>query len=1093
MPENQTGNFSLNFISLNASRIKKISVTPIYLNEEGLEVIGNVKDEYITPNICSNVCPTGAQCGVNGCGMSCGSGCSSGYLCLNYKCIKEQTSSGGGGGGSPGGSDDDTTTTCTDTCSSLVKQCGTHTICENSVNCGTCMNGYVCSFGLCIPNNTCISNCAGKNCGSDGCGGSCGACSTGYSCQINGTCIKDVVIGCGAVSCKSGEYCSNGACLLDVSGNTYFVATNGNDNNPGTFSQPWATWEKAFNSVSAGDIVYFRGGVYYTSVTQGNYNSLNGTVNSPILFYNYPNENPIIDGINRTSPSGGIAFYYAHNLKFKGLTIRNLPQLDYNYKGSGFYFYYSGNISLENCIAHNISARGFYFLEPEGNIYVEDCDSYNNIDYLSDIPGNHGDGFIVWDSPRDEQDLSARVVFKNCRAWNNADDGFDAQAEGYIELDNCWAFNNGLKQFNIGGFGVKLGSSEMNSSTLIRKVNNCIFANNKVYGLTTTDRQHPARPMNIYNNFAYNSGIADDGFDGYGFGILNPYSSDELKLRRVFRNNIAYKNEFQDVFANSVYTHDHNSWDSSVIITDDDFISLDVSQLMRPRKSDGSLPDITFGHLTQGSDLIDAGVDVGLPYSGSAPDLGPFESNYPVSGCDCQSGYYCSNGACLLNVPGNTYFVATNGNDAWSGNFTHPWATWGKAFTSPSPGDIVYFRGGVYPMTITNGNGYNSINDGTSGNPVYYWAYPTDFASGNVPILDCGSIIPSGDLNHGIYATADYAHFKGLTVRNVFQHDESDEAFAWRISGYNTTLELCTAYNVHGVGFRAGTNSTNMRFINCDAYNMIDYLDEAPLPGNDGYCFQVQNTQTTTGSVYFYGCRAWNCSDDGFTLFSRSYIEIDNCWSFSNGALQGAGNGWKLGFLPDGGTYAPLTRKITNSIGAYNRASGITSNDNNNEAVTMQLYNNLMYHSGYSSEYSGISPGFYLYNTIYPDSEELKRVLRNNLAHANEYGPVRIAEGALYTHDHNSWDIPLTPTNQDFVLLPENQEQGFALLTAPRKADGSLPDLGNYFKLKQGSDLIDAGTIIPGYHCSTSGSHPQENCVEWFGSAPDLGPFESNY
>ena len=602
--ENQENVFSLKFISLNASKIKKISVTPIYINEQGIEVIGSVKDEYITTNMntCSNYCPSNAQCGFNDCGIKCGNGCDSGYLCLNYKCIKQQTSSGGSssgssnngdsndgggssgdGGGSSDSGDGSSTPDCSGTCSSLEYTCGVQTICGKSVNCG---------------------------------------------------------------SCKSGEYCSNGVCLLNVTGNTYFVATNGNDAWSGNFTHPWATWEKAFtsSSVNPGDIVYFRGGIYYTSVTQGSYNGLNGTVNSPILFYNYPNENPIIDGINRTSPSGGIAFYYAHNLKFKGLTIRNLPQLDYNYKGSGFYFYYSGNISLENCIAHNISARGFYFLEPEGNIYVENCDSYNNIDYLSDVPGNHGDGFIVWDSPRDEQDLSARVVFKNCRAWNNADDGFDAQAEGYIELNNCWAFNNGLKQFNIGGFGVKLGSSEMNSSNLIRKVNNCIFANNKVYGLTTTDRQHPARPMNIYNNFAYNSGIADDGFDGCGFGILNPYSSDELKLRRVFINNIAYKNEFQDVFVNSVYTHEYNSWDSPVNVTDDDFVSLDCSQLYSPRELDGSLPkNVTFGHLAQGSDLIDAGVLIPgyhcstagahpgencAEWYGSAPDLGPFESNY---------------------------------------------------------------------------------------------------------------------------------------------------------------------------------------------------------------------------------------------------------------------------------------------------------------------------------------------------------------------------------------------------------------------------------------------------------------------------------
>ena len=216
IPENQTWNFYLNFISLNASKIEKISVTPIYVNEEGVEVIGNVKDEYIAPGTCSNYCPPGAQCGFNACGNRCGKGCSSGYLCVDYKCVKDKKPSGGssgggsssgssGGGSSSGGSSGGSSdggssgdgssggsSGCTDTCASLVKQCGTHIICGESVNCGNCSTGYVCSLGLCIP-NVCTPNCVGKNCGSDGCGGSCGTCSTGYTCQINGTCLKDDV------------------------------------------------------------------------------------------------------------------------------------------------------------------------------------------------------------------------------------------------------------------------------------------------------------------------------------------------------------------------------------------------------------------------------------------------------------------------------------------------------------------------------------------------------------------------------------------------------------------------------------------------------------------------------------------------------------------------------------------------------------------------------------------------------------------------------------------------------------------------------------------------------------------------------------
>jgi hypothetical protein len=37
-------------------------------------------------------------------------------------------------------------------------------------------------------------------------------------------------------------------------------------------------------------------------------------------------------------------------------------------------------------------------------------------------------------------------------------------------------------------------------------------------------------------------------------------------------------------------------------------------------------------HLTAGSDLIDAGVSVGLPYAGTAPDLGCFETGLTAAG-----------------------------------------------------------------------------------------------------------------------------------------------------------------------------------------------------------------------------------------------------------------------------------------------------------------------------------------------------------------------------------------------------------------------------------------------------------------------------
>ena len=44
----------------------------------------------------------------------------------------------------------------------------------------------------------CLSDCEGKECGDDGCGGSCGECEAGFTCEPDGTCfeapnIEDVV------------------------------------------------------------------------------------------------------------------------------------------------------------------------------------------------------------------------------------------------------------------------------------------------------------------------------------------------------------------------------------------------------------------------------------------------------------------------------------------------------------------------------------------------------------------------------------------------------------------------------------------------------------------------------------------------------------------------------------------------------------------------------------------------------------------------------------------------------------------------------------------------------------------------------------
>jgi hypothetical protein len=68
-----------------------------------------------------------------------------------------------------------------------------------------------------------------------------------------------------------------------------------------------------------------------------------------------------------------------------------------------------------------------------------------------------------------------------------------------------------------------------------------------------------------------------------------------------------------------------NSWDLGLTPSSSDFESLSDSGFMGPRNADGSLPNLNFLKLRAGSQMIDRGTNVGLPYSGVAPDLGAYE------------------------------------------------------------------------------------------------------------------------------------------------------------------------------------------------------------------------------------------------------------------------------------------------------------------------------------------------------------------------------------------------------------------------------------------------------------------------------------
>jgi uncharacterized repeat protein (TIGR02059 family) len=453
-----------------------------------------------------------------------------------------------------------------------------------------------------------------------------------------------------------------------VSAKTYYVSTTGKDSNPGTFSQPWHTWNYAFNNTTPGDTCYFRGGVY-TDMYNASYGvylnteSRNGTYSQPTSYFAYPEdwaaENyPVLDCQSLSGQyRSAILIAKASHLFIKGLTFKNILQSSYATQVRGFYIHNNFNepadnvndIRIENCVVHNASGQGFFTTSCDTIRFIN-CDAYNCCDSLSTItgydPGGWGMGFGTYSI-----NPNSYIYLYGCRAWNCSDQGFASNVKGYVEWDHCWSIHNGFYWFETStgskGSGWKSEvdlTSYKNTDILQMYMHNCLAVDNEIQGFNTNDGEgDPEFRAHFYNNFSYRNGYEHQNGTRWGTGFIdfarNP--SDTVGLwDHVYVNNLSYNNWCVENSTTKSYPADFiqdgsynpertltNYWDiSGTTVTDADFISLDTTGLCGPRQKDGSLPDTDFGKLAPTSKLIDAGTDVGLS-GGDIADIGWFESS----------------------------------------------------------------------------------------------------------------------------------------------------------------------------------------------------------------------------------------------------------------------------------------------------------------------------------------------------------------------------------------------------------------------------------------------------------------------------------
>ena len=373
---------------------------------------------------------------------------------------------------------------------------------------------------------------------------------------------------------------------------TYVVAPYGKDNNPGSKENPLGSISAAVKLANPGDVIVVRGGSYVFSRTL--HLDKSGEPGDPIHLVAYPGEIPVLDFSEAKGGSVYVAGAYWH---IKGLAITHTMS-PVQIHGSEAHH----NI-LEQVNAFDNEMAGMC-INADGAAYniLLNCDAYRNYNFVS--CGEGGDGFIVaWS-------VGPGNVLIGNRSWNNADDGYDLWfSNEAVRLERCYSLRNGENIWNHpfwkgNGNGFKLGRGEGRHILI-----NCIAWGHSASGFDLNNNSEGVTLRNCtgwdnLNNYYFMYGC---NFEG-----------------NILRNNLSYGG--RDSLKESV-DNQFNSWDSGpgLVLTNDDFVSLDDSMMSAPRNPGGSIPQNGFLKLASGSAAIDKGIDVGMPFVGVKPDLGAFE------------------------------------------------------------------------------------------------------------------------------------------------------------------------------------------------------------------------------------------------------------------------------------------------------------------------------------------------------------------------------------------------------------------------------------------------------------------------------------
>ena len=451
-------------------------------------------------------------------------------------------------------------------------------------------------------------------------------------------------------------------------------------------------------------------------------------------------------------------------------------------------------------------------------------------------------------------------------------------------------------------------------------------------------------------------------------------------------------------------------------------------------------------------------------------------------------------------IMGDVIWCAPDGNDATAdGSEQNPFFDLQKAVDIAQPGDRIWMKAGTYVydkrinIDDTNGEADKMIElFGYQGQAVLDFSGMPYHAHSNNPY-------------QGVRLTSSYWHLKNIDITNasdnglLIERNKPTGGSATDIAsrtqdGHDNVIELCNFYKNGDTGLQMKNLAANNKVINCDSYLNCDEGEGDA----DGFAPKL----SVGDNNYFYGCRAWLNSDDGWDVFYKKEggfgdnmtIIIENCISYKNGFLDlqtiapdGNGNGYKCG-SDQGAMNVVLNR----CLAIHNKAKGFDQNHNAGDII-MNNCTGMTLKSISEKSYS-----YRIYETIASGHEvRLTNCIAINDNDATDKrdkntGLPKPGENGKYGN-YGRFEVDetlqgMTITTCEFQKAAPSQfvdVDNDVQLIAERDEDGNLPET-TFAHLKNGSFLIDAGTKVD----ATTYRGIELNGIDYVGEAPDLGAYE---